>query len=258
MKGITSRMTSAPLILIAADCSNQALTIIRDIMDNKNCPTPVMEDGIEKYDWEIQNKYYDASLKICQIQNEKQLTNTMSNSTEAIIIYILGTVNVEALEKWKNVISQCEPEICIVLSEQIEPARKPEIVTWCLRHKFELIEKNAEKQDEDDYSVMAETQGIARVIEALHAHTWSNYRSKPYNTEQSNGKSNSYYNHYEEDEDGLEYIDNFSKLFAQLKSTSENAKNLSPCERKQYAEEVVTAFWKAIGGDESELEDTLD
>lgn len=47
--------------------------------------------------------------------------------------------------------------------------------------------------------------------------------------------------------------DDFTELFAQLLSMKESVQSLPPNERKAHAEQVVTAFWKAIGGDEEEL-----
>ena len=51
-----------------------------------------------------------------------------------------------------------------------------EVQTWCIDSGFELVELNPEVETdsenvEDDF---LETTGIDRVIQALHAHTWSN------------------------------------------------------------------------------------
>lgn len=46
----------------------------------------------------------------------------------------------------------------------------------------------------------------------------------------------------------------FSELFSQLHIMKERVSNLPHDQRKECAEQVVLAFWKAIGGDEEELE----
>jgi len=46
----------------------------------------------------------------------------------------------------------------------------------------------------------------------------------------------------------------FSSLFDQLQSMKERVQGLPSDQRKACAEQVVMAFWRAIGGDEDEFE----
>jgi hypothetical protein len=46
----------------------------------------------------------------------------------------------------------------------------------------------------------------------------------------------------------------FSSLFEQLHNMKEHVQGLPSDQRKACAEQVVMAFWHAIGGDEDELE----
>lgn len=50
-------------------------------------------------------------------------------------------------------------------------------------------------------------------------------------------------------------VDDFTELFSQLQMMKESLQSMPMRERKQCAEQMVTAFWKAIGGDEEELGD---
>lgn len=47
----------------------------------------------------------------------------------------------------------------------------------------------------------------------------------------------------------------FGGLFSQLKAMKEYAAMLPINQRRRAAEQLVTAFWKAMGGDPSEMED---
>lgn len=47
----------------------------------------------------------------------------------------------------------------------------------------------------------------------------------------------------------------FGELFSQLMAMKEHAASLPTNQRKIAAEQLVTAFWKAMGGDPSETED---
>ncbi|CAG7819370.1 unnamed protein product [Allacma fusca] len=48
--------------------------------------------------------------------------------------------------------------------------------------------------------------------------------------------------------------DNFEQLFQNLSAMKSKAANLSPTERKAYAEKMTIAFWRSIGGNESEID----
>lgn len=47
----------------------------------------------------------------------------------------------------------------------------------------------------------------------------------------------------------------FGELFSNLMAMKEHAASLPTNERRMVAEQVVTAFWKAMGGDLLEIED---
>lgn len=46
----------------------------------------------------------------------------------------------------------------------------------------------------------------------------------------------------------------FSSLFGQLQEMKERVSSMSNDQRKACAEQVVLAFWKAIGGDNDEID----
>lgn len=46
------------------------------------------------------------------------------------------------------------------------------VLNWCLRNKFELVELEQPADLESD--VEGNKYGVERIVEALHAHTWSN------------------------------------------------------------------------------------
>lgn len=57
------------------------------------------------------------------------------------------------------------------------------------------------------------------------------------------------------------YLGKFDSSFPfnfQSSSLTEKANSLPPEERKKYAEKVVVSFWKAIGGDEDEIDGLSD
>ncbi|XP_024938129.1 alpha- and gamma-adaptin-binding protein p34 isoform X1 [Cephus cinctus] len=148
----------------------------------------------------------------------------------------------------------------------------------------------ADQEDEN------EKHGIDRIIEALHAHAWPNMALKgPYFyysytkkyhchivmkivftdqnpiTEKASSDVNNVGEqlgnirlanadtlHMDSILDGIMGAENtdFGELFGQLMAMKEHAASLPANERRIAAEQLVTAFWKAMGGDPSEIEES--
>ena len=54
-----------------------------------------------------------------------------------------------------------------------------EAQTWCIDNGFELVELDAEIEiDSDVEDDFVETTGVSRIVQALHAHTWSNLKMR--------------------------------------------------------------------------------
>lgn len=198
-----------------------------------------------------------------------------------------------AVEGWLSFLKEFEPEVQILLCDRCEEEppeglARVTVQEWCVEQGFELVELNPdldpEWEAEQDF---LETTGVKRVIQALHAHLWPNLRmkGKPQQlsrtvqsmlvgnapTTPTNGNS-------DEDADQGAALDNssffaatcteeridellgdsggvagFSSLFEQLCTMKERVSKLPSDQRRACAEQVVMAFWKAIGGDDDEL-----
>ncbi|XP_049831444.1 alpha- and gamma-adaptin-binding protein p34-like [Schistocerca gregaria] len=198
-----------------------------------------------------------------------------------------------AVEGWLSFLKEFEPEVQILLCDRCEEEppeglARVTVQEWCVEQGFELVELNPdldpEWEAEQDF---LETTGVKRVIQALHAHLWPNLhmKGKPQQlsrtvqsmlvgnapTTPTNGNS-------DEDADQGSTLDNssffaatcteeridellgdsggvagFSSLFEQLCTMKERVSKLPSDQRRACAEQVVMAFWKAIGGDDDEL-----
>lgn len=58
-------------------------------------------------------------------------------------------------------------------------------------------------------------------------------------------------NHFTDHDDSFD----FGELFSQLHSMKESISSLPLRDRRACAEQVVSTFWKAMGGDDDEIED---
>ncbi|XP_067015530.1 alpha- and gamma-adaptin-binding protein p34 [Anabrus simplex] len=161
---------------------------------------------------------------------------------------------------------------------------------WCVEQGFELVELNPELDPEwEEEQDFLETTGIKRVVQAMHAHLWPNLRMKGkpqhlsktvqsmLNGEMMEDSNKCPVSVLSQDLQGIqleplndsnkrtmeERIDEllgdsggvagFSSLFEQLHSMKERVQGLPSEQRKACAEQVVMAFWRAIGGDDDEL-----
>ncbi|XP_068694192.1 alpha- and gamma-adaptin-binding protein p34-like isoform X4 [Montipora foliosa] len=168
---------------------------------------------------------------------------------------------------------------------------KADVVRWCLANSFELIEMmtTAEEDHQEDY--FGEKTGIARVIEALQCAEWPNMKMKEsprlkvstyltgnhgtadvsiragsaqLGSDTSKLSDTSKTPVFPLPSDDLELpsgsasdgneIESFEDLFQNLGLMKERASCLPSKERKDYAEKVAMAFWRAIGGNEDEID----
>nr|CAD7607211.1 unnamed protein product [Timema genevievae] len=259
----------------------------RMILDVDDLPEPIiLEDGIKAFPWHIDTKYYTADVNLCSVEKKTLDSEEFAVSVEAVVINFDSNILANALVVLSSTAEDGEIEArisCLLYTAQ----------EWCVDQGFELVELDpeldAEWEAEQDF---LETTGIKRVVQAMHSHLWPNLRmkGKPQQlsrTVQSmlNGNdldptlstlgqdlqnlqldpvTNS--NNYNANvntaiEDRIDEllgdsggVAGFSSLFEQLHNMKACVQGLPSDQRKACAEQVVMAFWHAIGGDEDELE----
>lgn len=249
------------------------------------------DKGKSEFPWDIETKYYKASICIKVKQAEDLLTGpdpvASLSSTEAIMFYCdTSKATLKRIDSaWGRVKEACPP-VCLLVVEHATDqdlkageASRTEILAWCLEHHFELVECDEGEEDddvgEDEDEGIEEKLGRARVVEALKAHTWSNLellesgpagrRPVPLDEEGGSGSEGE-----EEEGEVGEQVRNllaavgsddededFGALFSQLASMRDQSSNLQGEDRKAYAEQVALAFYKAIGGGSDDEEDPI-
>ncbi|XP_066583996.1 alpha- and gamma-adaptin-binding protein p34-like [Prorops nasuta] len=231
------------------------------------------DDDSKYYLWDIDNKYYKAQVLICATENT--CTKIKLENVEALIIYHDPQAdNADAnLTKWLSIVSTLsEIEVLLFVCESItDIAIKEKVMTWCLQRNFELIEmENTEIENNIDHDLECNKYGIDRIVEALHAHMWPNMILKGQEhkndinqvkeqLEQIQLNSNNVSERLQMESvlDGIMGEENadFGELFTQLRAMKDHAASLPTNQRRLAAEQIVAAFWKAMGGDPSEIDD---
>lgn len=194
---------------------------------------------------------------------------------------------------WRPFCDAIGPSVRILVCEKCEdnhiPSRRS-IIEWCVDNAFELVELDSEEDDEeeDENEPFASGEyGVPRILAALNAHTWSNLEMKDFKPqaagnsyrfpeemaqgvetekleEASTAKDATSDERLKEifenfnltnDEGGIDdEEESFDQLFNKMAHLKNQSQNLPFEERRAFAEKVTMAFWRAIGGDEDELE----
>ncbi|XP_017762146.1 PREDICTED: alpha- and gamma-adaptin-binding protein p34-like [Eufriesea mexicana] len=233
------------------------------------------QDHFEYHLWNIQNKYYKTQVLICSTENFSQ--DISVDGVEALIVHHdPQAANADQnLKEWSSLItSLAEAEVLLFSCHFItDTVIRNKVIKWCLQNRFELIELNRPDVDASEADSENNKYGIERIIEALHAHMWPNMILKGKSSDIEEGTDmNEVEEQFENIElsqdstetlpmenmlDGIMGEENadFGELFSQLRAMKEHAALLPTNQRRIAAEQLVTAFWKAMGGDPSEMED---
>lgn len=264
-------MAELPICVVLGSGGKNPETIIRGIFGDLPLPA-VVENGTTFYKWDISNKYYTTSIYLCTTTHETVVSKDFADRVEASIILFNSSDVENGLDeaaKCLPFLNSFEPEIKILIADQCETEECLEQVTkikaqhWCIKHGYELVELNPlDKPDpEDDFP---ETFGIERVVEALHAHSWSNLELN-----KCDGRKIDQLSLGDESDETLDScplddpvvekmqeseVDSFEELFQRMCSMKSQADALDGAQRKAYAEKITMAFWQAIEGDEEEIE----
>ncbi|BET01165.1 alpha- and gamma-adaptin Hypothetical protein protein [Nesidiocoris tenuis] len=228
---------SVPLFpsLVFVKCQN--VENLNELVDSV-VPEHETRDGSKL--WNINTKYYTADVKLV-LASESELDDVSTeNQIDGMVIYYNGNFD-ESSQQLKSVLGKLNNDDVgvklLVCDECSSDSSRTNAVTWCLEESYEHLELSGPEGDRD------------RLRQALEANTWSNL--VPKHTKKSKkpkGGQNA-------ESAPADELDDFAALFGQLATIKEQTSCLSTDERKKFAEQVVLAYWKSIGGDEEELLD---
>jgi len=183
--------------------------------------------------------------------------------------------------------------VCNSLRDSCSLEIRHDVQNWVISNGFELIELDTSAEDpheddlEDDFY---ESNSYLRIRQALQAHPWPNLdlkdtpEYKPSSRfqdllDREEALSNERLGHVSETTERVDSLLNessrifqdlqlndgaasggdsegpsFENLFEKFQEMKEKASSLTGDERKVFAEKTAIAFWKAIGGDEEEID----
>lgn len=242
-----------PSVLIVSSSNTKPKSLIKLITKDTNVTDDVEDKNIVSHTWKIDTKYYTANVVMHGINIDYERSETFNNSVEAMIIHMDSNKEngLQDIEKWTIIENECQPEVKILLCNYCTSdtkVTKAKAIEWCLKNGYELIEVYPQDVQVKEDDIIEEKYGAERIVEVLQAHVWPNLQMKDKDDKKAKAKSNV-------TENFDEGSDDFTELFTQLQMMKESIQSMPMQERKQCAEQMVTAFWKAIGGDDEEIAD---
>lgn len=261
-------MTSKPSIIIVSCDGVEPNLLIKLITKNDNVSKHDTKSWALHQPWRIDTKYYMADTDIYSTSKDALQVDELNLNVEALLLHIDSTSDsgLEECKIWEKIQYKHDPSVKLLISNNFNEETKVSrsmATKWCLSNGFELVELNACKDMESEDEIIKENIGIERVIEALHTHIWPNLvmknGGKVYDKTGLEPNINPLINNSSLENvkslDKNEESDDFTELFSQFLVMKESIQSMPMRERRQCAEQVVSAFWKVIGGDEEEIAD---
>jgi len=255
-------MEALPSVVFVSCTEKHPKQVIESVIQGDERPLEFqdLEEGVSICPWELDNKYYKARIHLCALESVREGGEAPAmTAPEAIVIHFESQAPnaMEEVDKWNKLLKEYEADVKILLCSRVagaeeeggEGVARTRVLQWCIKEGYELIEtEGVEESEWED-----EATGVERLWEALHAHEWPNLLEKGGRGERERPPDD-----LDPPQDVGEWLDgepDFSELFSQLVSIKEKAVALSGDERKDFAENIVRAYWKAIGGDDTEFSD---
>ncbi len=273
-----------PKVLLINLCKDTATNVLQGIL-GACCENSASGNAdIKEHVLKIDNKYYTADVSVFSVSHMGKEFEDMLGDAEALVISfeMKNESTISEIKAFGNRIKDLDIEIKILLSTETEicsglDERRKDILEWCIDNSFELVD-SYQTDDNEEYP---EKFGFERVKEALHTHMWPNMieKSKTSNgarTEEincANGETSCNGNHeHQEAADPIQQRNNsnceaidslvdgtesegesFEEMFAKLHEMKLHASSLPDDQRREYAEKMAIAFWKAMGQDDDEI-----
>lgn len=250
-------MNPTPIIVVVSSSSTKPKSLIKLITRSKNAEGELDETNVFSKKWELDTKYYIAEVNLVGITDDYKRSEEFNENVEALIVHMDSnkTTGLEDLKKYESFENDCNPEIKLLIANYCTAETKitrNAALEWCSKHGYELIELFPSKTPETatrsrlQPTILEEKTGADRIVEALQVHVWPNLIMKT-----DDAKSSKTEKKYTVEEG----LDEFSDLLKKLNTMKESIQTMPTEQRRHCAEQMVTAFWRAIGGDEEEIAD---
>ncbi|KAK6179780.1 hypothetical protein SNE40_012062 [Patella caerulea] len=170
---------AAPCALFASCSEYNPSNFIKKILNVNELPaSSTVAENVDAFPWKIDTKYYTATINLCTTDTRTIGDETFAESVQAFIVHFNNKEKsgLKVVDSWLPYLDQLEAQIKMLVCDTATDTHAVcRIATqkWCIEHEFEMVELEPEEtsDSEDDF---AETTGIKRIIQALHAHTWPN------------------------------------------------------------------------------------
>lgn len=167
---------------LLVSCSSRKNTeIIHEIIGSLPEPVEITEN-LKGYPWHIETKYYSADIKLYSLQSKDLVNAAFAEVVQAVVIHFNNkeVTSFEDVKCWMPFIKNFNPQVQLLVCDNCSDESgdngltRREIIDWCLKNQFELVELYPDEDSSDEDNDFKETRGYKRIIQALHAHPWPN------------------------------------------------------------------------------------
>nr|XP_053630678.1 alpha- and gamma-adaptin-binding protein p34-like isoform X4 [Cherax quadricarinatus] len=259
-------MDSHPSLVIVNTHDQNVTDIVKGILEVECVPEPTLStSGIQCWHWELENKYYTASVQIAAVSHPQQCLPWIHKHGEALLVYCDSTQRdvLERLNELIEIIGDFEPEVQLLVceactSEQTNDSAALSRIKDChgsrltavLQSVGSMEDKNNDIVHEADEMMYSRLSELA-LNDGASEHVSAGSRLQDSEEQDDDLDSLVVPTHLEECLDGED--GDFESLFSNFEHLKRTAATLPPDQRRDYAEKVAVAFWRAIGGDDDEV-----
>jgi len=143
---------------------------------------------LEAYPWTIENKYFTVEVHLCHggSTDVNQLLLETTHLQFQGIILIFDQEQKETLQKTTESMKILEAQnasVQLLLNAGKDDITstglsKTEVLEWCLKHSFELVELQPNDEEQEEAGEFGEQTGFPRVVQALNCGEWPNMELK--------------------------------------------------------------------------------
>lgn len=160
-------------LTVCIDCtkSNQS-DLVEQLLSSTSSsniiPSVEFSDQINVYPLRLETKYYTVDLGLCKIIKPTVGSAEFADRVEAVIFHLDSTGDpLPSVESWMSFVKHWEPSVQILIFDRLSTDKRQEILVWCAKNEFELIELDPDDDTLQEAEDCGEIVGIRRVVQVL-------------------------------------------------------------------------------------------
>uniref|UniRef100_A0A914VCY0 Alpha-and gamma-adaptin-binding protein p34 n=1 Tax=Plectus sambesii TaxID=2011161 RepID=A0A914VCY0_9BILA len=166
-----------PCAVIINDTSSSSL--LKALLNASTLPASksLFDGKVTAYELVLDTKYYSSDVHLCVLTERTVVSASFAESIEAVVLHFDGASS-DAYVQWLPYIKEWDPEVKVLVCDRLASSLADEVNSWCLDNEFELVELDPTAETKAELDEYNEVYGVARAMQMLKSHMWSNAEMK--------------------------------------------------------------------------------